>query len=158
MSSTAYATPLRLELKPSRNLLWVLTATHFGALGLLPATSLPVWLVVSLSALVVASYARQVLRFAWLRSPASVVSLFWPAGEQWRLRDRSGGETTAFLLPDSFIKPWLTILLFRPDSGGRVRNVIILPDALDAESFRRLRVRLRLNSPTPLSTQPAEPP
>ena len=156
MSSIAYATPLRLELKPSSSLYWLLTAIHLGALALLPATSLPVWLVMSLSAFVVASYARQVSRFAWLRSSASVVSLYWPEGEQWRLGCRNGDETWALLLSDSFVKPWLTILLFRPDSGGRVQNVVILPDMLDPENFRRLRVRLKLNSPTRRSTQPAE--
>ena len=48
----------------------------------------------------------------------------------------------------SFVAPWLTIVRWRRRRGGERfdrfdRTVLVLPDMLDAESFRRLRVRLR---------------
>lgn len=43
----------------------------------------------------------------------------------------------------SFVAPWLTIVLWRPDGAWIDRAVVILPDMVGAEEFRRLRVLLR---------------
>ncbi len=144
MSSTAYATPLRLELKPSRTLFWLLTFSHLGAAGLLPTMGLPVWATAGLVASVLVSYLWLVARHALMRHPGATVSLLWPSGTQWHVRSRNGAEVSAQLSPESFVRPWLTVLLLRPETGGRPRNVVLLADMLDAEAFRRLRVRLRL--------------
>ncbi len=144
MSSTAYATPLRLELKPSRTLFWLLTFSHLGAAGLLWTTNLPVWATACLGVSVLVSYLWLVARHALLCHPAAAVCLLWPSGIQWQVRSRNGEEASALLSPESFVRPWLTVLLLRPETGGGARNVVLLPDMLDAEAFRRLRVRLRL--------------
>ena len=144
MSSTAYATPLRLELKPSRTLFWLLTFSHLGAAGLMPTMSLPIWASAFLGLSVAASYLWLMASHALKRHPGAVVSLLWPSGIQWQVRSRNGQEVSAQLSPESFVRPWLTVLLLRPETGGRARNVVLLPDMVDAEAFRRLRVRLRL--------------
>jgi hypothetical protein len=61
-----------------------------------------------------------------------------------RLTLRSGRETGATLRPFVFMQPWLVILHFRRDDGRTVR-LVLLPDMLDADSFRRLRVRLLID-------------
>lgn len=43
----------------------------------------------------------------------------------------------------SFVAPWLTIIRWRPDSARFDRTIVVLPDMLDAERFRQLRVLLR---------------
>ncbi len=144
MSSTAYATPLRLELKPSRTLFWLLTFSHLGAAGLLSTMSLPFWVKAFLGMSVLVSYLWLVGRHALLRHPGAAVSLLWPRGDHWQVQSRNGAQVSALLSPESFVHPWLTVLLLKPESGGRARNVVLLPDMLDAEAFRRLRVRLRL--------------
>ncbi len=146
MSSTAYATPLRLELKPSPVLLSVLTVAHMGAAGLLLTTSLPAWATSCLALSVLASFLWLATRYALLMQPGAVVWLLWRTGNDWLIGARNGTRTTAHLNPESFVRPWLTVLLLAPASGGPTRNVVIFPDSLDAESFRRLRVRLRLES------------
>ncbi len=146
MWSTAYATPLRLELKPSPKLLWVLAFAHLGAAGLLLTTSLPAWAVSCLALGVLGSFLWLTTRHALLMQSGAVVWLLWGAGNEWLLGARDGTRMAAQLNPQSFVRPWLTVLLLAPASGGPMRNVVILPDSLDAESFRRLRVRLRLES------------
>lgn len=47
----------------------------------------------------------------------------------------------------SFVAPWLTIVLWRPPGARFSRPLVILPDMLDPESFRRLRVVLRWGKP-----------
>ncbi|MEP7262597.1 MAG: protein YgfX [Usitatibacter sp.] len=43
----------------------------------------------------------------------------------------------------SFVSPWLTVLRWRPAGARFDRTVLILPDMLAREDFRRLRVLLR---------------
>ena len=144
MSWTAYATPLSLDVQPSKILFWVLTLTHAGAAAALSALSLPGWTTACLAAAVLASYLWLTARHALLWHPRSVRRLRWGSGQRWQVGLRDGRELSATLRMDSFVRPWLTVLLLRPESGGPVRNVVLLPDMLEAEAFRRLRVRLRL--------------
>ena len=56
------------------------------------------------------------------------------AGGRWR-----GG----LLRAGSFVSPWLTLVLWRPEGARFDRAVLIVPDMLGEEEFRRLRVLLR---------------
>ena len=44
----------------------------------------------------------------------------------------------------SFVSPWLTIVRWRPRGAFLDRTIVVLPDMLEAESFRALRVVLRM--------------
>ncbi|MDM8546502.1 protein YgfX [Candidatus Venteria ishoeyi] len=54
---------------------------------------------------------------------------------------RTRDDQLATILPDSYVQPWLIVLNLRWE-GGR-ESVVLFPDALAAECFRHLRVRLR---------------
>ncbi|MDH4284058.1 MAG: hypothetical protein OEV35_01940 [Gallionellaceae bacterium] len=47
------------------------------------------------------------------------------------------------ILPHSVVSPFLIVLNIAPKAVQRRCSIIILPDSLNAESFRQLRVRLR---------------
>ena len=47
------------------------------------------------------------------------------------------------IVEGSFVAPWLTVVHWRPLGARFARTVLVLPDMVDAESFRRLRVILR---------------
>ena len=57
--------------------------------------------------------------------------------------ERNGRQVAGKVLPDSIIAPLLTIVNFLPQGSRSVRSVVILPDSLDTDSFRQLRVGLR---------------
>lgn len=78
---------------------------------------------------------------AWRRQQQPV-RLVW-RDTDWLIRcaDR---EHKAELLASSLLTAWLTLLHFKLDSGRRL-CVLLLPDALDSDHFRRLRVRLRVS-------------
>jgi len=44
---------------------------------------------------------------------------------------------------DSLVTPFITVLNVLPQGARLARSVVILPDSLDAESFRQLRVWLK---------------
>jgi len=47
------------------------------------------------------------------------------------------------LAAGGFVAPWLVCLRWRPRRGRFDRVVLVLPDMLDADTFRRLRIVLR---------------
>ncbi len=149
MSSTAYATPLSLELRSSATLGVLVTAAHAGAAVSLAFTSLPLWIRVLGIMTVLASLLRVFPRSVSLRHPNAVHRVLWPAGDEWHLFTRGGGELVGTLLPESYLRPWLVVLRFKIPSSRTPRSVVIVPDMLDANVMRRLRVRLGLNPPRP---------
>jgi toxin CptA len=50
---------------------------------------------------------------------------------------------------DSFVTPYLTVLNLKPEGARFAHALVILPDSLEAESFRRLRVRLKWGTADP---------
>lgn len=59
------------------------------------------------------------------------------------LTSRNGKQVTGKVMPDSLVTPLLTVLNVLPQDTHWTRSVVILPDSMDAESFRLLRVCLK---------------
>ncbi len=59
------------------------------------------------------------------------------------LQDGTGAWRTGLLREGSFVAPWLSIVRWRAPGSRFDASVVILPDMLPAEDFRRVRVRLR---------------
>lgn len=145
MSSPEYAAPLRLERRVSRRLLAGIALAYGGAAIVPWLLPLDVVLRVSLSLLAIATGLRAGREQCW--GSRATVALCWERDGRWRLRRRDGTVETARLLAGSYLQPQLAVLRFALESEvrfPRVRNVVLLPDGVDAESFRRLRVRARL--------------
>jgi len=157
MSSTAYATPLSLELRSSATLGVLVTVAHAGAAVSLAFTSLPLWVLVPGAVGVLVSLLRVFPRFVSLRHPDAVHRVLWPAGDEWHLFTRGGQELVGTLLPETYLRPWLVVLRFKLPRSRMRRSVVILPDMLDANVMRRLRVRLGLNPPRPRRRGADEP-
>ncbi len=130
---------LRLVVQPSRLLLRVQFLTHGLALMVLAyPLGVPLWLRGVLFGGLVLS-----LLFT-LRSDAltGVRELLLDGRNQWFRRRSDGVLESLRLRDDSWLGIHLAVLRF-DRTEGRPLNVIILPDSLDADGFRRLRVRLR---------------
>lgn len=147
--STTYATPLALHIRPSRRLRRFILLIHLLAglaIALLP---------LSLGWLVVGWLLSGLSLYAGLRRQGRDRHLLWR--EQDWLIDVGGTEQVAVLDRATLVSPWLTILsLRRVDRGGRC-VLPILPDAIAAESFRRLRVRLRVSGRQSIRRAKLEP-
>jgi hypothetical protein len=153
MSSSGYAPPLRLELRRSRRLALYLAASHAGALALVPLLPIGAPAGALLAALIALSFAREYSARVLMRGDRAVVALVWTREGDWHLLERGGRTRVCRLRPGSFRHPLLTVLGF---SGGRRCSVVLLPDSLDRDSFRRLRVRLGLHgADTPAPAYPA---
>jgi len=76
------------------------------------------------------------------RAGRAIVHLSWDAGGRWRLIQRDGRVLDAVLAHGTYSHPALVALALRSADGG-LRRVLVVPDRIDVDCFRRLRVRLR---------------
>ena len=118
--------------------------SHGAALAVLPFSGLPPLPVAALALSVVLSWLRSRRRDVLRRDRDAIASFIWEGGNSWRLILRSGDEIGGVLRPFVFLQAWLVILHFRRDDG-RTARLVLLPDMLDGETFRRLRVRLLID-------------
>jgi hypothetical protein len=77
-----------------------------------------------------------------VNDPARIHRLVWEVDDDWTLWCNDSTELVGQLRPDSYESTLLVILRLQLQQGGR-RTLVLLPDMLDRQSFRRLRVRLR---------------
>lgn len=147
MSSTKYASPLRLEIQRSRKLLSMLLAAHLGAFLLIWALTIAIKWQLLLALLILGSLYFNTKVYYLLTSANAIVHAVWDADENWHLSLANGSTIIARLLPDTYIHPWLVVLNFVSQNPSKKYSLPLLPDSLDANTLRRLRVRLRTSSP-----------
>jgi hypothetical protein len=145
MLSTKYATPLSLNLRPSRLFAGLLCFIHGGAALCLPPLDMPAWVKVLLGILVALSCVVTIRR-ALLLDANAIVGLVWDVEDNWTLISAAGDTLNARLKPGSYVHPWLVVLNFYTDTKWRNTAVVLFPDALDTQTHRRLRVRLNLTA------------
>lgn len=134
---------LRLALKPSRYLAIALILGHLAAIGCVAIVPLALWLKIALVSILVASLMHVLTREAWRIRSSSIVELQCEREGGVLIKLRSGKELEARVLGSSFVAAYLTIVLIKPHASRRVRAVVLLPDALEPELFRQLRVWLK---------------
>jgi len=138
-SLTQYSAPLHIQLKFSRSLAGFIACSHLSALlAVLLCGCANTWLALSLSGLIALHailVARRYLYFTEPNYPCCFVVFSHPIIELFDGR-------TATQLPATLIHPWLCVLHLRLQCGRRVYWLIVY-DALEHETFRVLRVRLR---------------
>jgi toxin CptA len=134
---------LRLSLAPSRRLAWLLGVSHAGAIVLSWVIPLKWWLSLALSLAALASL-RDSLRYHALRSaPGALIGLELRTDGSAAVQDHLGRWSEARLLGSSFVSPALTILNLAVPGVRLHRSLVVAPDSLSADEFRRLRVWLR---------------
>lgn len=132
----------QFDIGPSRSLAAILALAHGVALAALVPLAFPVWAKVALAPVILFSLWHHLRRDALLSEPSSCTALVLEKGEM-ALTLRDGKSLAGRVSRDSVVTPFLTVLNIMPGRGIFSRSVIILPDSLDPESFRQLRVRLK---------------
>lgn len=134
---------LTVAVGPSRWLAGLLAGMHGFAAAMCWLAPLPQWLAVVLMPLLVASAWHTLRRDALRSQPNSPVAVRFHADGRCAFKVRGETWYQAALLGSSYVSPYLTVLNLRPEGGRFARHLVILPDAVNAEDFRRLRVWLK---------------
>ena len=137
---------LSISLSPSRQLAVAVSVLHLGGFVCAFANDLPASVQGFVALGVVLSGLRCFALHGSRRAAHAIVLLVWDEWGQWRLLQRDGRVHDARLEHGAYSHPRLVVLPFRSRNAGRLR-VLIVPDRVDAECLRRLRVRLRCELP-----------
>lgn len=142
--SGLFEAPLRIEPAPSR---WA-TAWIIGVHGLGIAT-VPwlesAWLQLLCPVIVLVS-AVAAVRARRDRARDPLALLLWRSDGRWECGRGSPAEC-AVMDAAPFVQPWLVVVRLRMEATRSRRYLVLFPDSVDAQVFRRLRVRLRCCSP-----------
>jgi toxin CptA len=130
-------------LRPSRLLalsFFLLCAASFAALWSL---SFPLMGLFVLTVLTLWWGGYHLLLDASMRLQHSCVAFRLDEGGEIVLVLRNGRHLPCRVARDSLVTPWLVVLNVELSEQRASRSLVIMPDAMAAESFRRLRVALR---------------
>ena len=146
MSFRKYATPLELTLKPSSIATWLYSFIVVLTLLLIFFLPVALGLQVLLLVSVVAGFVGILLNEWQCLFKQSIKRIRWQEGNEWQLEYLANDKDEARLLGDSVNFSYLVILNFKVEGRRRIRSVSIFKDSLDSDTFRRLRVRLRVDA------------
>lgn len=125
---------------PSRYLAMLLGVAHVAALVAIAGLPIPAQL--ALAGLLLCNLFYHLRRNAWLTLPSALVA-FRLEGDGVVLSFRSGKQQAGKLLGSSVVMPFLTVMNVLPEGAHLARSVLLLPDSLEPDSLRQLRVELR---------------
>ncbi len=146
--------PLRIDLAPSR-IAAILIALSFGATAALVASlPLPSPLTIT-TILAIASYCGHELATARQWPRRAIVGFVLRADRTLTLLLRDGRTALCRVEPSSYVGARLTTLVWREIGKRKSRSLVVLPDMLDGEAFRQLRVLLRYGSSGEVAGAPA---
>jgi toxin CptA len=134
---------LNIRLKPSLYLALLLSAAHAIVIGLVLALPLPIGLKLVITLVICISLVFYLKRNARLASPNSIIELQIDEDCACIIDMRNGKRLDCILLPTSYVSASLTILNLKTNGELLARHVVILPDAINSDDFRKLRVLLR---------------
>ena len=127
---------------PSRVLAAILLLSHFSIAGLLLYLGLgPIWTVAAL-VLLLCSLVYET-RIALRAGNGAVVVLRIASDNRLSIGLRDGRWHEGEVLGSTTVTAFLTVINLRVIGERRMRSVVILPDCMAPEDYRRLRVWLR---------------
>ncbi len=135
---------LTVHLKRSPQLITILSLAHFiAAFALYPLTAIPSAIKLVGVAMILISFNYYLKKDALLSARNAVVVFELSDGMQCTLKTQSGESIVCTIQSSTFVAPYLTVLNLKPENQFFTRSVVILPDSIDADVFRRLRVLLK---------------
>lgn len=150
------AATLRVTLRHSPLAALACVALHGGTLAVVLFLSMAAVTAAGLSALIAASAAWSVWRYALLGGRSAIVALTVRVDRTAEFEEASGKRTEVVVAESTLVGAFLTVIHAYPRNQAcwpwRLRTVLIVPDMLGAEDYRRLRLLLRLGRPTPRAT------
>lgn len=134
---------MKITLRPSRILTAILVLAHGAAIAMVALAGMPLWLELIAIAALVASLVFDVRQTALLRAPDALITLEIASDDRLSIQTRRGEWIECEVLGSTYVTSFLTILNLKVIDSGKNTRAVLLPDSLDAEDFRKLRVWLR---------------
>jgi toxin CptA len=128
---------------PSRILAAVLISMHAAAIVAVSFLPVPLWIRVAGDALLIASAAAMVRRYAFVKGPQACTKIRISQDGICALQLTTDKVETGRLKSGWLASPLLVVAQVRCKGERLARNIVLLPDTSDADTLRRLRIFLR---------------
>jgi len=132
-----------IGLGPSRRAAAWITAVAAAALMAILAAGLPGPAKAALACALGAATVREARRQAGQEGAGAVRRFSVDLAGRVEVERADGCLATGRLAGGSFVAPWLTVVRWVPEGARFSRAIAIVPDAVEAGAFRRLRILLR---------------
>lgn len=132
-----------IRLTSSKILAGLHGSMHGLSIALLWSLPMGVALKAMFSTLMLGSLVFYLWRDYLFALPQAIIAFRLGADCKCAFQIRRGDWVEASLLGTSFVSPYLTVLNLKPEYGRFARHIVLLPDSLEKEEFRQLRVLLR---------------
>jgi toxin CptA len=119
-----------------------LTLAHAGAIAILLSIDIPLAPALFASALLVFQWSI-VVRRSLMQAPDAPGAIEISSDHKLSMRTPLSGWCEYDVLGCTYVTTYLTIINLRQSGGRMARHVTLLPDSLNADDFRKLRVWLR---------------
>jgi toxin CptA len=134
-----------ISLRASWLLVVILALAHGVAIAIMLFVSIPSWVKLIAAAGLTNHLLVVVRRQALLLTPDSAVAIVIGSDNKLSIQARHGEWREYTVLGDTYVASYLTVMNLEQIDSHAVKRVAILPDSVDAEDFRKLRVWLRWN-------------
>lgn len=133
---------LRLPVKQSSNLYKFAILLHVICLITAWVNSLTLIIKIVLSSVIGVSFSFLLLKNSLYKADNTIDSLILNSEDHWQVMMLDGAVYPAILESNLFVHPWLTVISL--SFYNRRQYFVFTPEVLDSDTFRRLRVRLRM--------------
>ncbi len=145
---------MRIELRPSRRLACALATAHLASGTLVVLSGLEAWLAAAACAVLALSACHHVRRDALLLAARSVLALELRGEAECVTHARAPGSARWKVCGSTYAARWLVVLALAAPVGRARRHVVLLPDGMSADAYRRLVVWLRWSAATRAPMEP----
>ena len=118
-------------------------------MAVIALVSVPLWIKAIAIAALAASFIFEIRQTVLVRAPDAVVALEIASDDTLSIQTRRGDWIECEVLGSTYVTSFLAIMNLKEQGSGRTRRAVILPDSIEAEDFRKLRVWLRWKRNTP---------
>lgn len=146
---------LRVSLRPSRLAAWLIVTITLATAIIIVALPWPggtLW--AGLAGLAFWAW-NGLCDIAWRSRPGSVVEIALALDHTIVVRFADNSLAAGVVCTGSYVNGPLTTIVWKPDRAWRASSLLILPDMLPAEDFRRVRVYLRYGRREEVARPPA---
>ena len=137
---------LNVRLKASFLLTSILIISHLVSFFTLLLLEVPIAIKLTITFLIAMSCIYCMRKNALLLAKDSIIHLAFYEHKRCKITSRAKGSWDCVITGDSFVTPVLTVLILKLDKplfGRSLYSVILLPDNVEKDAFRKLRVWLR---------------
>ena len=148
MQTARSTPPLIIQPKVSLFLVGSVSLIHLGAMLSIAIMAMLLMARVSLIFLLGIHLLVVLCRMPGMPFTFSITTLRWLSDGSWQFENNAGEVCDAQLLPSSTVTPWLVILNFHI-TGRWTKwpgSVALCRDAVDEDTLRRLKVRLKTDT------------